>query len=247
MNNILIFGATSAIASACARLWVSQGNSLFLVARNQQKLDSLIADLRVRSSPDQRIEGICSDLNATDNHQSLFDNAITTLGKLDIILIAHGSLSGQSACEQSVRLTLDEITTNALSTISLLTIAGNHFETQQSGVIAAISSVAGDRGRQSNYIYGSAKGMVTLFMQGLRNRLAKKGVAVVTIKPGFVDTPMTANIKKGLLWAQSEAIAKGIVNAIERRKDEVYLPWFWYWIMLIIRHIPETVFKRLSL
>ncbi len=114
-------------------------------------------------------------------------------------------------------------------------------------MIAAISSVAGDRGRQSNYVYGSAKGMVTLFMQGLRNRLAKKGVAVVTIKPGFVDTPMTADIKKGLLWAQPEAIAKGIINAINKRKNEVYLPWFWCGIMLIIRHIPETIFKRLSL
>ncbi len=247
MRNILIFGATSAIASACARLWVSQGNNLFLVARNQQKLESLVADLRVRSSDAQQIIGVCSDLNVTDHHQSLFDNTITALDKLDIVLIAHGSLPNQSACEQSVKLSLDEITTNALSTISLLTVAGNHFETQQSGVIAAISSVAGDRGRQSNYVYGSAKGMVTLFMQGLRNRLAKKGVAVVTIKPGFVDTPMTADIKKGLLWAQPETIAKGIVNAINKRKDVVYLPWFWYWIMLIIRHIPETIFKRLSL
>jgi short-subunit dehydrogenase len=247
VHNILIFGATSAIASACARLWISQGNNLFLVTRNQQKLDSLIADLRVRSSGDQHIEGICSDLNAIDNHQSLFDNATTALGKLDIVLIAHGSLPNQSACEQSVKLTLDEITTNALSTISLLSIAGNHFETQQSGIIAAISSVAGDRGRQSNYVYGSAKGMVTLFMQGLRNRLAKKGVAVITIKPGFVDTPMTVDIKKGLLWAQPDAIAKGIINAIDKRKDVIYLPWFWYWIMLIIRHIPESIFKRLAL
>jgi short-subunit dehydrogenase len=247
MTNILIFGATSAIATECARLWASQGNSLFLVARNQAKLDSLVTDLRVRSSGDQHIEGLCSDLNTMNNHQSLFAKALSGLGKLDIVFIAHGSLPDQTACEQSVKLTLDEITTNALSAISLLTIAGNHFETQQSGVIAAISSVAGDRGRQSNYVYGSAKGMVTLFMQGLRNRLAKKGVAVVTIKPGFVDTPMTANIKKGLLWAQPEAIAKGIINAINKRKNEVYLPWFWCGIMLIIRHIPETIFKRLSL
>ena len=247
MTNILIFGATSAIASACARLWASQGYSLFLVARNQQKLDSLLDDLRVRSSGDQQIAGLCTDLNQLDDHQRLFDQAVSDLGKLDIVLIAHGSLPDQAACEQSVELTLAEITTNAISTISLLTIAGNRLETQQSGVIAAISSVAGDRGRQSNYVYGSAKGMVTLFMQGLRNRLAKKGVAVVTIKPGFVDTPMTADIKKGLLWAQPEAIAKGIVSAIDKRKNEVYLPCFWSLIMLIIRHIPESIFKRLSL
>ena len=247
MTNILIFGATSAIASACARLWASQGSSLFLVARNQEKLDSLVGDLRTRSSGDQQIAGFCADLNQIDNHQQLFDQAISDLGKIDIVLIAHGSLPDQNACQQSVKLTLNEITTNAISAISLLTIAGNHFETQQSGVIAAISSVAGDRGRQSNYVYGSAKGMVTLFMQGLRNRLAKNGVAVVTIKPGFVDTPMTADLKKGLLWAQPEAIAKGIASAIDKRKNEVYLPWFWCGIMLIIRNIPETVFKRLSL
>jgi short-subunit dehydrogenase len=247
MSNILVFGATSAIASACTRLWVSQGNHLFLVARNQEKLGSLVADLRTRSTADQRIESLCADLNKLDNHQSLFDKAVSELGNLDIVLIAHGSLPDQSACQQSVELTIDEITTNGLSTISLLTIAGNHFEAQQSGVIAAISSVAGDRGRQSNYVYGAAKGMVTLFMQGLRNRLAKKGVAVVTIKPGFVDTPMTADIKKGLLWAQPETIATGILKAIDKANNEVYLPWFWSGIMLIIRHIPETIFKRLSL
>ncbi len=247
MTNILIFGATSAIASACARLWAAQGYNLCLVARNQEKLDSLVTDLLVRSSDDQQIEGFCSDLNRLDTHQSLFDKALSDLGKLEIVLIAHGSLPEQTACEQSVSLTMDEITTNALSAISLLTIAGNHMEAQQSGVIAAISSVAGDRGRQSNYVYGSTKGMVTLFMQGLRNRLVKKGVAVVTIKPGFVDTPMTTDFKKGPLWAQPETIAKGIIQAIDKRKDEVYLPWFWCWIMLIIRHIPEPIFKRLSL
>ena len=247
MTDILIFGATSAIANACARRWVSQGNNVVLVGRNQQKLDSQLADLKVRASADQKIEAISSDLNLIDDHQALFEKATSCLGNLDVVLIAHGSLPDQAACEQSVALTMEEITTNALSTVSLLTIAANQFEAQQSGVIAAISSVAGDRGRQSNYIYGSAKGMVTLFMQGLRNRLAKKGVAVVTIKPGFVDTPMTADFKKGLLWAQPDTIAKAIVGAIEKQKNEVYTPWFWYWIMQIIRHIPETIFKRLSL
>ncbi|OBS09991.1 oxidoreductase, short-chain dehydrogenase/reductase family [Acidihalobacter prosperus] len=115
-------------------------------------------------------------------------------------------------------------------------------------MVAAISSVAGDRGRQSNYVYGAAKGMLTLFLQGLRNRLVRAGVSVVTIKPGFVDTPMTAHIeKKGLLWAPPEAVAQGILRAIAKRRDVVYLPGVWRWIMLIIRHIPEAVFKRLEL
>ena len=141
-----------------------------------------------------------------------------------------------------------EIETNALSVINLLTLLANHLEKQQHGVIAVISSVAGDRGRQSNYVYGAAKGMVTLFLQGLRNRLTKVNVDVVTIKPGFVDTPMTAAFdKNGPLWARPEQIAKGIIRAMQKGKDEVYLPWFWWGIMLIIKHIPEIIFKRMSL
>jgi short-subunit dehydrogenase len=120
-------------------------------------------------------------------------------------------------------------------------------EAQGSGSIAVISSVAGDRGRQSNYVYGAAKGLVTRFLQGLRNRLAKKGVQVLTIKPGFVDTPMTAAFKKGALWAQPDDVARGILAAIENGKNEVYLPGFWWLIMAIIRHIPEPIFKKLSL
>lgn len=248
MQRIVIFGATSAIAGACARMWVARGNSLFLVGRNESKLESLLADLRVRATPDQQIEGLSIDLNDLGGHEGLFTQAEAALGGIDIILIAHGSLPDQKACEQSVELALNEVKTNAISAISLLTLAANRLEAQGSGVIAAISSVAGDRGRQSNYVYGAAKGMLTIFMQGLRNRLVRSGVAVVTVKPGFVDTPMTAHFeKKGALWAQPEAIAQGIVQGVEKRKDVVYLPWVWRWIMLIIRHIPETVFKRLSL
>ena len=134
-------------------------------------------------------------------------------------------------------LTLQEIETNALSVVSLLSLIANKYEEKGKGVIAAISSVAGDRGRQSNYVYGAAKGMVSLFMQGLRNRLASKGVSVVTIKPGFVDSPMTASFdKSGPLWAKPEMVAKGIVNAMQKGKGEVYLPWFWYIVMQIIKH-----------
>jgi len=248
MQRIVIFGANSAIAGACARLWVAQGNSLFLIGRDSAKLEGLLADLHVRGAPDQCIEGVSVDLNNFNRHEELFAHAETAMGGIDIVLIAHGSLPNQQACEHSVDIALEEIRTNALSVISLLTLAANRLEARGSGVIATISSVAGDRGRQSNYVYGAAKGMVTLFMQGLRNRLANKGVAVVTIKPGFVDTPMTSQFeKKGALWAQPETIAAGIVRAIEQRRNVVYLTWIWRWIMLIIRHIPEAIFKRLSL
>jgi short-subunit dehydrogenase len=169
------------------------------------------------------------------------------LGGIDIVLIAHGSLPDQKACEQDTQKTLEAINTNAISTISLLTYLANHFERQGRGTIAVISSVAGDRGRQSNYVYGTAKAAVTVFLQGLRNRLYKSGVQVLTIKPGFVDTPMTAAFKKGLLWASPEEIAKAIYIAIATTKDIIYAPWYWRWILLIIRHIPEILFKRLSL
>jgi decaprenylphospho-beta-D-erythro-pentofuranosid-2-ulose 2-reductase len=244
----VIFGATSAIAAATARLWVAQGCDVFLIGRNASKLAALKTDLLVRGATGQRIDTMQADLNELDCHANLFACVERTLGGLDTVLIAHGSLPDQKACEQSVETMLSEIHTNALSAISLLSHAANHFEAKGCGTIAAISSVAGDRGRQSNYVYGAAKGMLTLFMQGLRNRLYQHGVAVVTIKPGFVDTPMTAAFDKGgLLWAQPESIARGIVKAVEQGRDVVYLPWWWRWILLIIRHIPERIFKRLSL
>jgi hypothetical protein len=247
-NNIVIFGATSAIAEATSRLWVSRGCSLFLVARNAGKLSAVRDDLRTRAAPSQHIEIAIADLNDFGRHATLIEEADRALGGLDAALVAHGSLPVQSECERSVEQTMAEITTNALSPLSLLTLLANYFEKRGRGSIVAIGSVAGDRGRKSNYVYGAAKGMVNLFLQGLRNRLAGKGVSVITVKPGFVDTPMTKDFdRSGALWAQPETIAHGIVRAVERRKNVVYLPWFWRYIMLVIRHIPERIFKHMSL
>jgi short-subunit dehydrogenase len=245
MQKILIVGATSAIAEASARLWAARGDALFLVGRNTGRLETMVADLRVRGAASVG----CTTMDATDTaaHTAMLDAATEALGGLDVALIAHGTLPDQQACEASVALTLKEIDNNGLSVIALASLLGATFEAQGHGTLAAISSVAGDRGRQSNYVYGAAKGMVSLFLQGLRNRLSKKGVQVLTIKPGFVDTPMTASFKKGALWAQPEDIARGILRAIEWRSDIVYLPGFWRLIMLIIRHIPERIFKKLSL
>jgi short-subunit dehydrogenase len=245
MKRILIIGATSAIAEAAARQWAARGEALFLVGRRQQKLDDIAADLKVRGAAKA---GVLA-LDATDvaAHEAMLAAAVAELGGLDVALIAHGTLPDQKACEASVEKTLQEFDNNGLSVIALCTLLANHFEAQGSGSIAVISSVAGDRGRQSNYVYGAAKGMVTRFLQGLRNRLAKKGVQVLTIKPGFVDTPMTAAFPKGALWAQPADVARGIVAAIDAGKDEVYLPGFWRLIMLVIRHIPEFIFKKLSL
>jgi len=244
-QRILIVGAASAIAEATARQWAGRGASLFLVARNAAKLEAIAADLRVRGASDVGIHVM--DANDTDAQAAMLDAATARLGGLDVALIAHGTLPDQKACEASVELTLQEIGNNGLSVVALCTRLANLMEAQGRGTIAVIGSVAGDRGRQSNYVYGAAKGMVARFLQGLRNRLAKRGVQVLTIKPGFVDTPMTASFKKGALWAQPADVARGIVRAIDTGRDEVYLPWFWGLIMAVIRHVPERIFKKLSL
>lgn len=245
MQKILIIGATSAIAEASARIWAARGAALFLVGRRAERLEVIAADLAVRGAAAVR----CYTLDVCDMaaHAAMLDAAVAALGSVDIALIAHGSLPDQQACEASVELTLSELNTNGVSVVALATRIGELFAAQQRGSLAVISSVAGDRGRQSNYVYGAAKGMVSLFLQGLRNRLAKCDVQVLTIKPGFVDTPMTAALPKGALWAKPEAIARGIVRAIDGKRDEVYLPGFWWLIMTIIKHIPERVFKKLSL
>ena len=248
LNRTVIFGATSAIAACTAQQLVQNGASVFCVARDKEKLDILLADLKVRAAPEQIITGITADLTDYSRHEALFSMAQESLGSLDSVLVAHGILPIQPDCENNIPLMLDSFHINALSVISLLSIAANLFTKKENGVIAAISSVAGDRGRQSNYVYGSAKGAVSIFMQGLRNRLTKKNISVVTIKPGFVRTPMTDGFERdGVLWADPEKIAKGIVNAMRKGKGEVYLPWFWQGIMWIIKSIPEFIFKRLSL
>ncbi|HRE56072.1 MAG TPA: SDR family oxidoreductase, partial [Candidatus Competibacter sp.] len=233
MRNILIVGATSAIAEATARRFAALGARFYLVGRNAEKLAAIVGDLEIRGGQAVHSESI--DLDWLEQHPALLARAVQALGGIDLALIAHGSLPDQAACQKSVKMTLAAIQTNALSVISLATELANLFEARGRGTLVVIGSVAGDRGRQSNYVYGAAKGMVGLFLQGLRNRLNDKGVHVITVKPGFVDTPMTAAFeKKGLLWAQPDQIARGIVAAVERRRDVVYLPGFWRWIMIVI-------------
>jgi decaprenylphospho-beta-D-erythro-pentofuranosid-2-ulose 2-reductase len=245
MRKILIVGAGSAIAEATARIFAARGDALFLVGRKTDVLASMAADLKIRGAREVGVETL--DANDLESHEPLLNRAEQLMGGLDTVLIAHGTLSDQKACEGSVAITLRELNTNAISVVALLTLLGARFEARRAGTIAVISSVAGDRGRQSNYVYGSAKALVTAFTSGLRQRLYKSGVAVVTIKPGFVDTPMTAAFRKGPLWAKPQQVATGIVRAIDRSAAVVYLPAFWRLIMLIIRSIPEGIFRRLKL
>lgn len=245
MQRILIFGATSAIAEATARRLASAQATFFLVGRNPLRLAAIADDLSARSG--NAVHQEVADLDDLAGHPRVIDHALTALGGLDLALIAHGTLPDQQACQQDVATTMAAIQTNALSPISLCTLLAQHFEFASHGTLVVIGSVAGDRGRQSNYVYGAAKGMLATFLQGLRNRLHAVGCQVITIKPGFVDTPMTRDFRKGALWAQPDDIARGIVKAITKMSDVVYLPWYWQIMMVVIRIIPEGIFKRMRL
>ncbi len=245
MRKVLIVGATSRIAQEVARLMASDGDQLFLVARNKLNLQTLAADLKIRGA--NTVNFFVMDATDYSKHSTLIETATAELNGLNTLLIAHGSLPDQKECEHSFQQTRQELETNCLSIISLLTHIANHFEQQKEGTIAVISSVAGDRGRQSNYIYGTAKGALSIFLQGLRNRLQASGVHILTIKPGFVDTPMTADFKKGILWSKPDKIAKDIYQAIKNKKNEIYTPRFWWLIMVIIKLLPDSLFNRLKL
>lgn len=245
MNNILIIGATSAIAQAVARRFAARGAKLHLIARDAAKLQTMQQDLQVRGA--NGVTYAVVDLADTSKHPELLSEAQHSLGEIDVAFIAHGVLGEQRAAEQDYQRTAQELAINLLSPISLLTWLGEYFAKRQQGRIAVISSVAGDRGRQSNYVYGCAKGGLSIFLQGLRNRLHPLGVQVLTIKPGFVDTPMTAHLPKNALFASPEKVALDIEQALEKGRSVLYTPWFWAWIMRIITHIPEAIFIRLKL
>ncbi len=245
MKNIVIIGATSAMAKAVARLYALEGNNLMLLARNEKNLALLADDLRVRGAASvNTLPFDAEDVNAAP---ATVEKIFKQCEKVDVVLIAHGSLPDQTECQTSTELMLQELSVNGLSCIALLTEFANKMESQKQGSIAVITSVAGVRGRQSNYVYGAAKGMVSIFMEGLAQRLAKHGIHVLDIKPGFVDTPMTKEFDKGALWAQPEDVAKIIKHRIEKKRLFSYVPFFWWGIMTIIRFIPARIFNKLSL
>jgi decaprenylphospho-beta-D-erythro-pentofuranosid-2-ulose 2-reductase len=246
MKNILIIGATSAIATACARQWATQGARLFLVARNGERLQQVADDLTSRGAK----LAACFELDVNDvgRHAAMLEQCQAELGTLDIVLVAPGTLPDQAQCQADAVIAMREFNTNVTSIIGLLTPIANLIEAQRRGTIAVISSVAGDRGRPSNYLYGSAKAALSAFCEGLNARLFKAGAHVVTIKPGFVATPMTEGLPlPGPLVAMPDKVAGDITRAIEKNKDVLYTPWFWSLIMLIIRSVPKFLFKRASL
>ncbi len=244
-TRVLIVGATSAIAAETARVYAAYGARLFLAGRHPQRLEAVAADLRVRGAGSV----LTAVLDVTDRQRcdAVVEEAWSTYGGLDVALLAHGVLPDQARCQASAAATIEALEVNFTSAVALLTPLANRFESAGGGCIAVITSVAGDRGRQSNYVYGAAKGGLDRFLEGLRNRLFHAGVAVVTLKPGFVDTPMTAGLTQGALFASARRAGRDIHRSIERRRDVAYIPWFWRPIMAILRSLPETVFKRLRL
>jgi short-subunit dehydrogenase len=244
-QRILVLGATSAIAMAVSRQLVTPAAHFFLVARSKEKLTAVAQDLLVRGAA--QVDMIVSDLDDTDAHPQMLSMAAARLGTIDMALLAHGVLGDQVSAERDYGTAERILLTNFLSPVSLLTWLGNYCEAQRAGVLAVISSVAGDRGRKSNYVYGASKAALNTFLAGLRNRCDRHGVHVLTIKPGFVATPMTAHIPKNKLFATPERVAAGILHAVRTRKDVVYVPWFWGPIMAIIRAVPERIFKTRDL
>jgi len=242
-RRVLVAGATSRIAQETAKLLAASGDRLFLVARDPDKLGVVRDDLSVRGG--RPVDGMALDLDDAARHDEMIERAAASLGGLDVVLVAWGVLDAAGG-DEAGRADL-VLRTNLLAPVSLLTRVARRFETEGTGLIVGISSVAGDRGRASNYVYGASKGGLSLFLQGLRNRLHGRGVRVLTVKPGFVDTPMTAGVPKNFLFASPERVAAGIVSAMEHGRDVVYVPWFWRPIMALVRALPEPLFKRLKL
>jgi short-subunit dehydrogenase len=246
MKNVLILGANSAMARAMARQLASPGVQLALAGRQVKEMEKTAGDAAIRGrGPAPWV--VPFDAQALETHAKFWHQVLAKLKTVDEVYVFFGQMHPQPEAQRDFRLAEEMLVTNYVGAVSILEKIAATLEERQAGLIVGISSVAGDRGRRSNYLYGSSKAGLSAFLSGLRNRLAPAGVHVMTVKPGFVDTPMTANLEKGPLYAKPEAVARGIVRAAARRKDVVYLPFFWKWIMLIIIHIPEGIFKKLKL
>lgn len=246
-RRIVIVGATSSIAEHCARLWAQQGNvSFVLIGRSQERLQAVGADLqaRGRSASAETIATVLDDPSVI----KVLVGRILAQGDVDVVLIAHGFLPDQAACQEDVELCHDALVMDGVSPVLFAEAFAGPMQRAGSGTIALIGSVAGDRGRKSNYVYGSAKRLMEGYAQGLQHRLARSGVNVVLVKPGPTDTPMTRHLKStGGRLADVRKVARRIVEGIAAGKREVYTPGKWALIMLVIRNIPNRIFDRLDI
>lgn len=245
-KRVIVLGALSAVGEAVCRLYAAEGASLLLAARRGDRLDEVAADLKARGAAD--VQTAALDLEATSPSEA-FPGLVTRLGGVDHVLVAYGTLGDQGEAEK------DEVAARALLSVNFTSAAlwclaaANVIEAQKSGSLVVIGSVAGDRGRQSNYVYGAAKAGLAVLVQGIAHRLAAVGAHAVVVKPGFIDSPMTAHIegKGGPLWAKPEAVARIIRKAADGGGPIVYAPWFWKFILLIIRVVPAPIFHKTKL
>lgn len=246
-KRIVIIGATSAIAEQCARLWARENpTEIVLVGRSQERVERVASDLKVRA-PNTTITSLQVDFLDPNKIQELVDQ-IYRSGNVEIALVAHGSLPSQQTCQIDLNLCREALDVNAISPVLFAEAFALHMQQANSGTLAIIGSVAGDRGRKSNYVYGAAKGLVTRYIQGLQHRLANTDVKVVLIKPGPTDTPMTTHLKQsGAKLAAVDRVASEILFGIESGQRVVYAPKKWSVIMMVIRHLPFFVFRRMDI
>ncbi|WP_321311677.1 SDR family oxidoreductase [Halarcobacter sp.] len=243
MSYILIIGAKSDIAKELARVYAKNGYSLYLAARNCDSLAELADDIKIRSNVDVQLKEL--DVSKYDTHEEFYNNL--EVKPLGVIVVA-GYMADQKECEKDFTKTINTINVNYTGVVSLLNIIANDMESNKNGFIVGVSSVAGDRGRKANYIYGSSKAAFSAYLSGLRNRLYESKVSVLTVKPGFVNTKMTEGLDlPEKLTSQPEEIALDIFKAQQKQKDVLYTKGIWKLIMLIIKHIPEFIFKKLSI
>ncbi len=247
MKNILVIGSSSQIAQECCKKWSSNKANILLVARNSNDLEKSFSTLKKEGA--NSVATFCCDLLDPESHSNLILEANSFFkNKIDIVLIAHGSLPNQEDCQKDLNLTLQEFATNCTSTIAILTLLVDNINKKRDCTIAVITSVSADRGRASNYVYGAAKAALDTFCSGLRARFYKTGIKILTIKPGFVATKMTKHLDfPKILIAKPEKVANDICKAIDKKSDIIYSPKFWRLIMAIIKIIPESIFKRLKI
>jgi len=243
MSYVLIIGAKSDIAKEVARVYAKNGYDLYLAARDSDSLKELANDIRLRSSVDAQTKEL--DLLEFGSHQGFYESLVPK--PIGVIVVA-GYMAEQKECQNDWSKALNTINTNYTGAVSILNIVANDFEKNKNGFIVGVSSVAGDRGRKANYIYGSSKAAFSAYLSGLRNRLYDSGVKVLTVKPGFVNTKMTEGLDlPAKLTAEPEDVALDIYKAQQKGKDILYTKSIWRLVMLIIKHIPEFMFKKMSI
>lgn len=243
MPSVLILGAASDMAIAIAKKYASENYQVLLAARNVNRLEALQADMNIRSNAKCTLHEF--DATRFETHQSFWDSLPV---KPSITICVFGYLGDQEKAMTEWKESEKIIHANYTGAVSILNVVAQAYIQQKSGVIVGISSVAGERGRQSNYIYGSAKAGFTAYLAGLRNRLFHHGVHVVSVQPGFVNTQMTAHLQlPGILTAEPKEVADAIYKAVVNKKNTIYVRWFWRYIMLIIKIVPEFIFKKMKM